>query len=110
MRPYLLRKWIAIGVAVGIGFALVCAAIITGVLWYSCRPVQWNAGALMATGGEIEVTIVLRDRVPGQVGRQIESQTGFRVSYTIENTTNRDVTISPTATLMTRRASDGAVH
>jgi hypothetical protein len=35
--------------------------------------------------------------------------TGFRVSYTIENTTNHDVTISPSAILMTQRSTDGAL-
>jgi hypothetical protein len=108
-RDIMLKKWIITGVSAGAGFATMCAALIAGAMWYNGRQQPWRIAAVAATGGEITVTASVQDFkwtdgpvAPGSI-------TGFRVTYTVTNTSEHDVTISPDATVKLRHASDGAL-
>jgi hypothetical protein len=109
------KKWLTIGVSCGVTVVLVGAGLVAAVVWHDSRPRPWRVDALTAQGGEIRVVASHISPVPcdpaakaAEICGDVESLTGFRLSYTLKNNTDRDITLSPSSVVKTR-ASNGVL-
>jgi hypothetical protein len=98
------RKWIVIGVSAGGTIVVLVTGLVAGLMWYEARPKPWKTDALTAAGGDVGIVM----SAAPQTG-QVQSFNGFRVSYTITNNTDADITISGSSVVKVRRAIDGAL-
>jgi hypothetical protein len=94
------RKWVAYSAGVALAAILAMIGVSYGVFWYASRPTPWDARGLVATDGRFAVTVPQINR-DGPV-------TGFRIGYTVTNTTDQDIVLSNVA-IKTRRAKDEAL-
>jgi hypothetical protein len=101
MSPW--KKWVVIGISGGAALAGVAAAIIGGVVWFASRPARWNTSALSVVWGKAETVYDFTS-----TNRKDFRQTGYSLDFAIQNNTNRDVTLSESATIM-RRLTEGDV-
>jgi hypothetical protein len=111
------KRWIVIGASAGTTVVLLGVSLVVGVIWYDSRPRPWRADALTATDGQIRVAVsrifpipceVDTSAEPAKVCGDVESFTGFRLSYTVANNTDRDITLSP-STVVKTRANNGVL-
>jgi hypothetical protein len=101
MSPW--KRWVVIGISGGATLAVVGAMIIGGVVWFAARPTPWNTSALSVVWGKAETTYGF-----SSTNSKDFRQAGYSLDFAIQNNTNRDVTLSETATIM-RRLTDGGV-
>jgi hypothetical protein len=95
------KKWLIVGASAGGGFAVVCALLIAGVVWWSSRPAGWDTDAVTVLEGRATEFFTLE-------GNDFQ-HAGFSLAFALQNETNRDITI-PTGSKIMRRAERGVLR
>jgi hypothetical protein len=83
------KKYFTLGLGFGAGFALLCAIIIGGFLWYSSRPKPWDTHAMQANFSRALYHTDHNFHLDALV-----------LQYILQNNTPNDYTISPEQTLL----------
>src|SRR5688572_10094926 len=90
-----------IGLGVGTAAVMLAGSLL---IWPQVRARPWRADTVTANGGDIGVVM----SGVSQTG-EVRSFNGFRISYTVSNNTNADITLSSDSVVKVRRATDGAL-
>jgi hypothetical protein len=87
------KKWLSVGAGLGAGAVLMLGLIIGCIIWYSSRPKPWDQKSLKANS-EVLWSFTEDSNSPRGKFENVS------FLYVVQNTTNRDITVSSPVTIM----------